>query len=250
MTTESKPQAYPDSFFVGAYWGARRESPEACARRAAVFLELLAACDPLLAHWYKSIRSRKGTQKLSLMPPDVSVLTDLFRRGVNREGRGPVIEELGLRVGFLNGGAASDDARLSIKCGAFDAPSPNNCILSLPFDGPTAERVLTPSVLEAVMRGMVVAWEPDWIAAMSRDHRDLDDPDNRTNAWVGWVTYFSKQRGTVPPLPAPVRIEPVEGKGTLILLTPERFTVANPEHVALANRVRELLTRAGLIKTR
>jgi hypothetical protein len=44
-----------------------------------------------------------------------------------------------------------------------------------------------------------------------------------------------------------VRIEPVEDKGTLIILTPERFTASNPEHVALAERVRELLDRAGLL---
>ncbi|NRD54523.1 Imm52 family immunity protein, partial [Corallococcus exiguus] len=51
------------------------------------------------------------------------------------------------------------------------------------------------------------------------------------------------------PLPAPVRIEPVEDRGSLIILTPERFTVANPEHVALARRVRELLAQAGLMRT-
>ncbi|KFE60946.1 hypothetical protein DB31_4570 [Hyalangium minutum] len=60
--------------------------------------------------------------------------------------------------------------------------------------------------------------------------------------------YFSRLRGTVPPLPAPVRIEPVEDKGTLVILTPERFTVSNPEHVALAARVHELLDRAGLLR--
>ena len=59
--------------------------------------------------------------------------------------------------------------------------------------------------------------------------------------------YFSRQRGTVPPLPAPVRVEPVEDKGTLVILTPERFTVSNPEHVALAARVHELLDGAGLL---
>ncbi|NOK13145.1 immunity 52 family protein [Corallococcus exercitus] len=248
MTTESKRQAYPDSFFVGGYWGARKESPEACASRAAVLLERLAACDPLLAHWYKSVRSRKGTKKLSLMPPDVSVLTDLFRRGTNREG-GRVFEELGFHVWFLNE-SDPDDVDLRLRCGDSAGSSPNSCLLSLPFEGPNAERVLTPSVLEAVMRGMVAACEPEWITAMSDYHRELDDPGNKTNARVGWLTYFSKQRGTVPPLPAPVRIEPVEDKGTLILLTPERFTVANPEHVALARRVRELLTRAGLINSR
>ncbi|AEI62440.1 hypothetical protein LILAB_02575 [Corallococcus macrosporus] len=40
----------------------------------------------------------------------------------------------------------------------------------------------------------------------------------------------------------------MEDKGTLIVLTPERLTADNPEHVALAERVRELLDRAGLLK--
>ena len=60
--------------------------------------------------------------------------------------------------------------------------------------------------------------------------------------------YFAHHLGAIPPLPTPVRIEPVEDKGSLIILTPERFTVSNPEHVALAERVRELLDGAGLLK--
>ncbi len=84
---------------------------------------------------------------------------------------------------------------------------------------------------------------------MSHEHRDKVEVGHVPRSpYVGWVTYLARHRGTVPPLPAPVRIEPVEGKGTLIVLTPERFTASNPEHVALAERVRELLDRAGLLK--
>ena len=53
-----------------------------------------------------------------------------------------------------------------------------------------------------------------------------------------------------PPLPAPVRIERVKDKGTLITLTDERFTVSTPEHVARAVRVHELLDRAGVLLPR
>jgi hypothetical protein len=52
----------------------------------------------------------------------------------------------------------------------------------------------------------------------------------------------------VPPLPAPVRIEPVGELGTLIVLSPERLSVTHPEHLALGQRIRELLDRAGLIR--
>jgi hypothetical protein len=64
---------------------------------------------------------------------------------------------------------------------------------------------------------------------------------------VGWLTYLSRRLGRVPPLPAPVRIEPVGSLGWLLTLSPERMTASNPEHVALTVRVRELLDRAGLL---
>ncbi|MCP3059400.1 immunity 52 family protein [Myxococcus sp. K38C18041901] len=84
---------------------------------------------------------------------------------------------------------------------------------------------------------------------MSHAHRDMADSHRVPKSpYVGWVTYLAQHRGPVPPLPAPVRVEPVEGKGTLIVLTPERFTASNPEHVALAERVRVLLDQAGLLK--
>ncbi|NOK08286.1 hypothetical protein HNS30_04445 [Corallococcus exercitus] len=135
-----------------------------------------------------------------------------------------------------------------MHCGSYEQHSSANvCVLSLPSKGEGAERILTAPVLAQVVRGMALAWEPDWAVAMSHAHRDLEDERGKADPWLGWVTYLSSQRGTVPPLPAPVRMEPVEDRGTLIILTPERFTVANPEHVALARRVRELLARAGLM---
>lgn len=251
MTGKAEPKAYPETYYAGAYWGVREESPEGCARRTANLLNLMAPCDPFLAEWYKPTRSLKDARKFPLMPPDLSTLSEQFRRGVNREKGGPVFKELGLTFSFGNGGGDYDSADLSIHCGCYSEGIPNSCTLSLPTLGrsPNAERVLSAPVLTHAVRSMALAMDPDWAVAMSHAYRDMDD-DNRPGPWVGWVTYFSKQRGTVPPLPAPVHIEPVEDKGTLIVLTPERFTVANPEHVALARRVRELLTRAGLIHTR
>jgi hypothetical protein len=64
---------------------------------------------------------------------------------------------------------------------------------------------------------------------------------------VGWLTYLSRRLGTLPPLPAPVRIEPVGALGWLLVLSPEPMTTSNPEHVAFTRRVRELLDRVGLI---
>ncbi|WP_326522498.1 immunity 52 family protein [Archangium lipolyticum] len=108
-------------------------------------------------------------------------------------------------------------------------------------------RVLTVPVLTKVMRALVLSWEPDWGGVISYGYQHLrDEPVGPPH--TGWLMYFSRRRGEVPPLPAPVRVEPVEDKGSLVILTPERFTVDNPAHVSLADEVRTLLDRAGLLK--
>ena len=87
----------------------------------------------------------------------------------------------------------------------------------------------------AALLSRVNRWQ---VRSAQRDQNETD---------VGWVTYISRLRGMVPPLPAPVRIERVGDLGTLIILTPERMTAGNPEHVALNRRVRKLLDRANLL---
>ncbi|ATB47228.1 immunity 52 family protein [Corallococcus macrosporus] len=248
MSMKPEPETYPDSYFAGAYWGPRKESAEECARRTVRFLNLLAECDPFLGQWYKPARSRKDARKHSLMPPNVSTFAEMFRRGVNREEGGDIFEDLGFSFWFDNGGPVRDCAALRIHCGGYAEATSNSCFLSLPSQGENAERLFNLPTLACVVRSMAIAWEPDWVAAMSRTHRDLDDKDAKADMWLGWVTYLSRHRGTVPPLPAPVRIEPVEDRGALIILTPERFTVGNQDHVALARQVRALLTRAELLK--
>jgi hypothetical protein len=249
VTDEPESQTYPETYYAGAYWGPRKESPEECAQRAAAFLNLLAPCDPFLAHWYKPAKSLKDARKYPLMPPDVPTLTELFRRGVNREKGGPVIEQLGFTFSFGNGGSKYDRADLRISCGKYSEAVSNRCVLSLPTPGygASADRVLTASVLTGAVRSMALAGDPDGAVATSDSHRRSMRETSRAGAFVGWVTYLSRRLGRVPPLPAPVRIEPVEDRGALIVLTPERLTASDPEHVELGRRVGELLTRAGLM---
>lgn len=238
----------PEGYYVGAYWGPRKESPEECARRAAVFLNLLAPCDPFLAHWYKYPKSRRDKSRQPLTPPDESLLAECFRRGVNQESGGPPFEDLGFTFSFDNGGTPHDYANLTLHCGEYSGVAPNLCLLTPPRTGANAERVLTAPVLSGVVRSMALAWDPDWAVAASDSYRRLMSETSRGGTFVGWVTYLSRRRGTVPPLPAPVRIEPVEDKGALVILAPDRLTASNPDHVELGRRVGKLLDKAGLLQ--
>jgi len=248
VTSKPEPESYPETYYAGGYWGPRKESPEECARRTAVFLNLLATCDPFLARWYRTAKARKDLNKYPLTPPDLSILTEAIRQGVNREDGGPAFEDLGFGFECHNGGSSRAYAFVRIFCGAYSKAVSNSCVLSTLKPGADADRVLSVPVLEGVVRSMVQAWEPDWAVATSSNHRDLISEKGRAGTFVGWVTYLSRQRGVVPPLPAPVRIEKVEDKGTLIILTPERLTADNPEHLELARHVGELLGRAGLMR--
>jgi hypothetical protein len=248
MTGSPEPQPYPETYDACAYWGPRKESAEECAQRAAAFLNVLASCDPLLANWNRIPKPRGRGRKTPLMPPDLPTLTEAFGRGVNREPGGPVIEDLGLSVSAYNDGSGDDFATLRMRCGSYARGISNACVLSLPSKGPSADRLITSSMLTKVMRGLVAAWEPDWALAGSLAYRMRYREPDASPFSLNWLTYLSRRLGRVPPLPTPVRIEPVEDQGTLIILTPERFTMSNPEHVALARRVRELLARAGLIQ--
>lgn len=228
-----------ESYYIGAYWPGRIEPRETYAQRACVLFQQLAALDPTLARWFEQANSREAALG-SQFTPDVETLLGLFKKKKYQRGGGDV------SFAAWNGEAEASSV-VNFSCGS---PSPyvvDRCILTPPSKGPAAERlVCAPSIVQA-LRAMALAWEPEWSVATSDAHRDMVSVDADVGTFVGWAMYFSRGRGRVPELPDPVHVEPVEDKGTLVLLTPERFTVSNPAHVALAAQVQDLLARAGLL---
>ncbi|MFY2559321.1 immunity 52 family protein [Corallococcus terminator] len=233
-----------EAYYAGAYWGPRKESADDCARRLGMFITALPAVDASFVRWFQTGKSRKDALK-RLLEPELAELEKFVARG-----RDPGNEDLGFGIAAWNGASDEYEATgFDIHCGGYSDVVLNTCVFTLPSRGLSAGRVVTASALVSLLRACALSWEPDWAVAMSHAHREMTG--RRKQKWaprIGWVTYLAQHRGTVPPLPAPVRIESVEDKGTLIVLTPERFTASNPEHVALAERVRELLDRAGLLK--
>jgi len=234
-----------ETYYLGVYWGPRQEDAEACAQRLAHMVRLLEPVDPLLARWFKNAKSLKETLKRPL-DAELAGLRKYIQSKLMKDDRRQPMPDLGFDFGLWNGGSGGDDVWFSIGCGGYFERMSNRCVMQAPEEGPIGERVLTGAFQAQVLRALATAWDPDWGVAMSHDHRDIIEkkcPD----VLVGWVTYLSRRLGRVPPLPAPVRIEPVGELGSLVILTPERFTASSPEHLALAERVRERLDAAGLL---
>jgi Immunity protein 52 len=228
-------------FYAGVYWPGRKESAEECARRAELFIRHLILCDSSYARWFEQANSLKKALQLQFEPTYETFLRFFKSRKYSEGSFGFSFSAWTGHKEDGHGGA------VMLSCGSAVVPPPNSCLLDLPYAGPEAQRVLTAPVLTEVLRAMALAWEPDWGGVVSHAYQDMrDEPSGHPR--TGWLMYFSRRRGKVPPLPAPVRVEPVEDKGTLVLLTPERFTVDNPAHVALADEVRALLDQAGLLQ--
>jgi hypothetical protein len=233
-----------ETYYVGAYWLARRESAEACSQRAESFFRLLATCDPSLARWFE-----KGwTLEEALahrFETDATSITRIFSQQEQEEGR---FADEGFSWRGWNGQTHEAASSLSFRCGDASVWVSNLCLFYPPEEGPAKERVLQAPMLAQILRAMAVAWEPEWGIATSHELRDLVAPESaEAGTFVGWHMYFSHRRGPLPPLPPPVHVEPVEDKGSLIILTPERLTASNPAHVTLARDVSERLSHAGIL---
>ncbi|MFL5349166.1 MAG: immunity 52 family protein [Hyalangium sp.] len=229
-----------ETYYAGSYWLARPETAQACARRAERFFHLLGRCDPAWTRWYETADSFDEARKLQFTP-DAATFTKLFGEKENKIGDG-------FTFWLWTGDNLEETSSVRGTCGSSSLRLPATCVVQPYAEGPIADRVLTAPVMAEVLRAMALAWDPEWGVATSEAHRDSVTEKAKPGTFVGWVMYFSRLRGKVPPLPAPVRIELVEDKGTLITLTHERFTASNPEHVALAARVHELLDRAGMLR--
>jgi hypothetical protein len=123
----------------------------------------------------------------------------------------------------------------------------NSAHLKFPQAGPVAERIATREVMMPLFECSIRAWDPHDGYVESYGYKKTLPPRRAAdNIWGGWMIYFSREAGRIPPLPAPAEIVPVDDLGHIIVFTPEPFREDDPEHVAWANHLLKLLSRAGL----
>ena len=233
-----------ERYYAGVYWPARRESAEQCARRSVTFFRLLAQCDEIYARWYEQGDSVEEALEREFTPDSATFLR-FFQREENQLGGDGL--SLGAWTGHVEDGRGG---MVNLTCGDASGAYPNCCLLYLPRPDvePEGARVVAAPVLVNVLRAMVLAWEPLFGVIATDEFRNALRPKRDPRGFTGWLTYLSRTRGEVPPLPPPVRSEAVEDKGTLIVLAPERLSASNPEHLSLGRRVQEVLDSKELLR--
>lgn len=242
-----------ETYYIGAYWGARGDSVSACADRLAQMLMELEACHELLALWIRGGSSFRNAQKRKLEPRR-EVLAPLFKACDLKDPQG-----LGYLCSIWNAQIDRDkhiSARITCGKGPERSGLSNVVVIDLPNPSGANTILYQPDVLLSAVRAVVRAWDPDWSVVMSRAHRNMiTDPDNpkpEGKPYVGWMTYLRNKRlgglaGT-PSRELPCEVEDVPGHGSIFVVTRDhRFSVANPDDIECVQALTAYLEAHGAL---
>ncbi len=112
----------------------------------------------------------------------------------------------------------------------------NVCLIELPSFGTDGAEILTIPTLTKLFETVVASWEPDkGLVSSWAIHKAVPQSDDGVN--FGWLTYLSPMYEPIPHLAPPVREVGLGQGGHLIIATDERFSSANPKHLAALQHV-------------
>lgn len=157
---------------VGAYWGVRKETREACAERLLRFLRVLRHKDPALGRWFRKMR--KKTDPVLPMPDNAAALADLLTVNLDDSTPRRAIVELGFGLSAWRGFDAAAPASFLGTCGSYSTLVGNSFVLTC--DDETTSRDL----LQIYLKAMVEAFEPD--DAIAHDGASLEAAHKVINA--------------------------------------------------------------------
>lgn len=142
------------AYFVGAYWGARKELRLTCAERLSKFLCAISEEDVALSTWFKKVSSRKAP--LVEIPKDPELLSRLLKTN-NRDIGGDAIVELGFNFGAWTGKDSGLVASFRMTCGAYSAAIRNSVVVTFESDAATPAIDL----LQRILERSVAAFDPE-----------------------------------------------------------------------------------------
>jgi len=230
-----------NDLYVGAYWGARKESVDLCADRLMALLNGVTVCGDLFSQWYEKGGSRREAMATRIDIQSRESVAKLLEAGRNRtDVDKAVIDSLGFSIGIWNGQPDEQSASLGIVCGCY-SNNPNlrnSVVLELPEN---AGAHLDRDRCFALLTTVIKSWEPEWAGVISRSSR-IARNYKPGRPFLDWMLYVDRADVKSERLPASASATLVGG-GT-ILVTQDQ--PVNPtDTVALAN-LKRIAEIAGL----
>lgn len=177
-----------DSFYVGAYWNSRKETLEEVAEKTVNTLSRLKEIDFQFSTWYELGMSRKKAleKKVSLNSEYIKMLylKNIKKSEIDNQGYTSHLFSLGLWTGQKD----EESSGISFTVGGeFNSNKISNCcVIKLPYEGNSRERLLSLSKAKSLLDILVKEWNPDY--ALLTSHCLTERLGSISK--VGWVTYI------------------------------------------------------------
>jgi hypothetical protein len=232
----------PNNVYIGAYWGARKETAQGCARRAIDFLKGLGAINPIFDAWFRPPGTEEYRVELTL-----PTMTELFSDGAHYTRDGAPLADIGFTI-YLLWGPGEYAGYVSTTCGGYAVNMANTSVVTVPTDHPAAEEIMDASVMVRLLSEAVEHWSPDW-ATVCHD-RLVDFLGIRLpGPQVGMATFLGSSRFLdIPDVPLPSKKIDLPARGSIILITEEPFSIENDAHLKAAEQVTKILRRHDIFR--
>ena len=209
-----------------------------CARNISSALHDLSSLSHHTRKWFMVGRSRKEAVN-SPISTEFDSISGLLQKGINRRETDKLpIPNLGYRCTIWNGEMNDSAVSISFQCGGYSPHISNGVVINLPNN----EEIWDFKILRCAMEILVRRFSPDWGTVNTALLRDQVLRLPETAIQVGWMTYLSSKIGNVPPHPK-YEAEIIDGYGSVVVATRDRFSVQNAEHQRRALMVAEEVSR-------
>ncbi len=217
-----------DEFFIGFYWGPRKENVSACAGRLFDLFRRLQEVDPS-CYW----ASVQQTRRSKASHPSKPQIAKALVAGVNRRhDNNEVIAELGFLATFIS----SDNLVLRVVCGGSSIGLKNCIVINFPDDEPILDRWLKVPKLLSLSKAIVEAWQPDSGGIRSHECSKIVYA-SPTEYKFGWINFFKTARLEAAPVVSKPSYVVQDEHGYYIILTDEPLSSKNTEHIELIRNV-------------
>ena len=176
-----------DTFYIGAYWGSRRENVSEVADKTVKTLLDLKQLDEQFLNWYRTGMSRKKAME-KRFTTDQAEVQELYSKSVKKEELKDGFTTHIFKLGLWSGHSNDTSCGISFNVGGqFEGGLSNCCVIEMPVEGEARERLLRLEKIKLLIDVLVKNWRPERVVLVSQELKKTLHTVNE----IGWVTYVA-----------------------------------------------------------
>lgn len=177
-----------DTFYIGAYWGCRKELLESVINPTLQTLKGLSELDEQFLSFYELGISRKQALQYKIIPAYEDIkrlyLKRLKKTDLDKDG----YSKIGYGLSLWTGQEDDESSQISFGVGSGSERIRNRCTIKIPSEGFARERLIKLDSFKRILSLLIQTWNPDIVILTSKELSTALDTTNK----IGWVTYIKQ----------------------------------------------------------